>query len=209
VVLAIAAVTATWLGSVPFYVFWVIAAGLIFLEWIKISAYRPNWLVAGAIYAVSFLAAMILLRDGPLGREAILWIFALVWATDSAAYFGGRAIGGPKLWPKVSPGKTWSGAVVGTIFGVAAGLLLLTALGIALHPMHAVFGFLIVVAAQLGDLLESAIKRRFHVKDTSHLIPGHGGVMDRCDSLAAAAVVALGLGGIRFMYTPAQGLLAW
>lgn len=209
VVLAIAAVTATWLGSFPFYVFWVIAAGLIFLEWIKISAYRPNWLVAGAIYAVSFLAAMILLRDGPLGREAILWIFALVWATDSAAYFGGRAIGGPKLWPKVSPGKTWSGAVVGTIFGVAAGLLLLTALRIALHPMHAVFGFLIVVAAQLGDLLESAIKRRFHVKDTSHLIPGHGGVMDRCDSLAAAAVIALVLGGIRFMYTPAQGLLAW
>jgi phosphatidate cytidylyltransferase len=109
----------------------------------------------------------------------------------------------------VSPGKTWSGAVVGTIFGVAAGLLLLTALRITLHPMHAVFGFLIVVAAQLGDLLESAIKRRFHVKDTSHLIPGHGGVMDRCDSLAAAAVIALVLGGIRFMYTPAQGLLAW
>jgi phosphatidate cytidylyltransferase len=208
-VLAVAAVTVTWLGSFPFYVFWVIAAGLIFLEWTRISAYRPGWLVAGAVYAAAFLAAMILLRDGPFGREAILWLFALVWATDSAAYFGGRAIGGPKLWPKVSPGKTWSGAIIGTISGVAAGLLLLAVLGIALHPMQAVFGFLIVVAAQFGDLLESAIKRRFHVKDASRLIPGHGGVMDRCDSLAAAAVIALVLGGIRFLYTPAQGLLAW
>lgn len=209
VVLAAAAIIVTWLGSFPFYVFWVIAAGLIFLEWIKISAYRSEWLVAGAVYAAAFLAATILLRDGPFGREAILWLFAMVWATDSAAYFGGRAIGGPKLWPKISPGKTWSGAIVGTISGVAAGLLLLTVFGIALHPMHAVFGFLIVIAAQLGDLLESAIKRRFHVKDASRLIPGHGGVMDRCDSLAAAAVVALVLGSARFMHTPAQGLLTW
>jgi phosphatidate cytidylyltransferase len=98
---------------------------------------------------------------------------------------------------------------VGAIAGVLAGLVLLSVLGIPLHPMHAVLGFLIVIAAQLGDLLESAIKRRFHVKDTSQLIPGHGGVMDRCDSLAAAAVVALVLGAIRFVHTPAQGLLAW
>jgi phosphatidate cytidylyltransferase len=209
VVLAFAAVVVTWFGSMPFYAFWVMAAGLVFLEWARISSYRPDWLIAGAVYAGAFLAAMILLRDSPLGREAVLWIFALVWATDSAAYFGGRAIGGPKLWPKVSPGKTWSGSIVGAIAGVLAGLVLLSVLDIPLHPMHAVLGFLIVIAAQLGDLLESAIKRRFHVKDTSQLIPGHGGVMDRCDSLAAAAVVALVLGAIRFVHTPAQGLLAW
>ena len=209
VVLAFAAVIATWFGSMPFYAFWVMASGLVFLEWARISSYRPDWLIAGAVYAGAFLAAMILLRDGPLGREAILWIFALVWATDSTAYFGGRAIGGPKLWPKVSPGKTWSGAIVGAVAGVAAGLVVLAAFGVPLRPMHAVLGFIIVIAAQLGDLLESAIKRRFHVKDTSQLIPGHGGVMDRCDSLAAAAVVALGLGAIRFVYMPAQGLLAW
>jgi phosphatidate cytidylyltransferase len=209
VVLASTAIIVTWFGSMPFYAFWVMAAGLVFLEWARVSAYRPEWLIAGVVYAGAFLAAMILLRDSPLGREAILWIFALVWATDSAAYFGGRAIGGPKLWPKVSPGKTWSGAIVGTIAGVIAGLAILAALSVPLHPMHAVLGLVIVIAAQLGDLLESAIKRRFHVKDTSQLIPGHGGVMDRCDSLVAAAVVALVLGAIRFVHTPAQGLLAW
>ncbi len=209
VVLATLAVLMTWLGSLPFYAFWVIAAGLIFLEWAKISAYRPLWLLAGAVYAGAFLAAMILLRDGPLGLAAIFWLFGSVWATDSAAYFGGRAIGGPKLWPKVSPGKTWSGAVMGVIAGIVAGLVVIAAFGIPLHPMHAVLGFVVVVAAQLGDLLESAIKRRFKVKDTSHLIPGHGGVMDRCDSLAAAAVLALVLGAVRFVHTPAQGLLAW
>jgi phosphatidate cytidylyltransferase len=209
IVLAAIAVGVTWLGSLPFYVFWVIAAGLIFLEWTKISSYRPRWFVAGAVYSIAFLAAMVSLRDSPLGQGAILWLFGMIWATDSAAYFGGRAIGGPKLWPAISPGKTWSGAIVGTVAGIAAGLVVLRLLGIALHPMHAVLGFVIVVAAQLGDLLESAIKRRFKVKDASQLIPGHGGVMDRCDSLVAASVVALLLGSLRFLHAPAQGLLAW
>ncbi len=209
VVLATLAVLVTWLGSLPFYVFWVIAAGLIFLEWAKISGYRPPWLLAGGVYAGAFLSAMILLRDGPLGLAAILWLFGMVWTTDSAAYLAGRAIGGRKLWPSVSPGKTWAGAIAGTIAGVAAGLIVLIFFGIPLHFMHGVFALVIVIAAQLGDLLESAIKRRFKVKDTSHLIPGHGGVMDRCDSLAAACVVALVLGAIRFVHTPAQGLLAW
>jgi phosphatidate cytidylyltransferase len=209
VVLAAIAVGVTWVGSLPFYVFWVIAAGLIFLEWTKISSYRPRWFVVGAVYSAAFLAAMILLRDSPFGQSAILWLFGIIWATDSAAYFGGRAIGGPKLWRAVSPGKTWSGAIVGTIAGVAAGLVVLWLLAIPLHPMHAVLGFIIVVTAQLGDLFESAIKRHFKVKDASQLIPGHGGVMDRCDSLVAASVVAFLLGALRLLHAPAQGLLAW
>src|SRR5581483_7255468 len=139
VVLATLAVLMTWLGSLPFYAFWVIAAGLIFLEWAKISAYRPLWLLAGAVYAGAFLAAMILLRDGPLGLAAIFWLFGSVWATDSAAYLAGRAIGGRKLWPSVSPGKTWAGAIAGTIAGVAAGLIVLIFFGIPLHFMHGVF----------------------------------------------------------------------
>jgi phosphatidate cytidylyltransferase len=142
-------------------------------------------------------------------RSAIFWLFGSIWATDSAAYFGGRLIGGPKLWPAVSPGKTWAGAISGTIAGIAAGLCVLVAEGITLGPMHLLAGFVIVVAAQLGDLFESAIKRRFGVKDSSHLIPGHGGVMDRCDSLVAASAVALLLGAVRMAHAPAQGLLAW
>jgi phosphatidate cytidylyltransferase len=152
---------------------------------------------------------MILLRNSPFGRAAIFWLFGSIWATDSAAYFGGRLIGGAKLWPAVSPGKTWAGAITGTIAGIAAGLCVLVAEGVTLNPMHLLVGFVIVVAAQLGDLFESAIKRRFGVKDSSRLIPGHGGVMDRCDSLVAASAVALLLGAVRMAHAPAQGLLAW
>lgn len=208
-VLAAIAIAATWAGGIPYLLLWLIAALLILWEWAKISAYRPAWLVAGLVYSGIFLAAMLLLRDEPHGRTAIFWLFGIIWAADSAAYFGGRLIGGPKLWPAVSPGKTWSGAAVGTIAGVLGGLLVILAAGIQLHGMHIVLGLIVVIAAQLGDLLESAIKRRFGVKDSGNLIPGHGGVMDRCDSLVAASSVALLLGALRFLHEPAQGLLAW
>lgn len=208
-VLAAIAVLAAWYGGFPYLLLWLVAAVLILWEWGKMCAFRPAWLAAGLAYAGIFLAAMLLLRNGPLGRVAIFWLFGLIWAADTAAYFGGRLIGGVKLWPAVSPGKTWAGAIAGTFAGIVAGLLVLAAEGLPLHPMHAVLGFLIVVAAQLGDLLESAVKRHFGVKDTSRLIPGHGGVMDRCDSLAAASAVALLLGALRLFHAPAQGLLAW
>lgn len=209
IVLAALAIGVTWTGGAPYFLLWLVAAVLIFWEWAKMSGYRPAWLLGGIVYAVSLLAAMVLLRNSPHGRTAIFWLFGTIWATDSAAYFGGRLIGGPKLWPAVSPGKTWSGAIAGTLAGVVAGLAVIAAEGVPLHPMQAVFGFVIIIAAQLGDLLESAIKRHFGVKDTSQLIPGHGGVMDRCDSLVAASTVAFVLGALRMAHAPAQGLLAW
>ena len=141
--------------------------------------------------------------------SGIIWLFALIWAADIAAYFTGRALRGPKLWPAISPNKTWSGAIAGTAVGIVAGMIVVWAGGLVLRPIHFAVALIVVVAAQLGDLMESAIKRRFGVKDSSRLIPGHGGVMDRCDSLVTASAVALIIGGLRAINSPAQGLLIW
>lgn len=203
------AILMAWLGGVWFQLFWLAAAGLIFGELASIAAFRPLWVVLGAVYTSAFLAAMVLLRNGEYGLTAILWLFALIWAADTAAYFAGRAIGGPKLWPAVSPNKTWSGAIAGMIAGIAAGVGVIWASGLAVHPKHVEVAFIVVAAAQAGDLLESAFKRYFAVKDSGRLIPGHGGVMDRCDSLVLASVVALLLGLYRAVDAPAQGLLLW
>jgi phosphatidate cytidylyltransferase len=131
--------------------------------------------------------SLALLRDGDAaGLTALLFLFAVVWATDIFAYFAGRAIGGPKLAPAISPGKTWSGAIGGAAGGVVAGLVVAAVAG------HAGFGLamtalVLSVVAQVGDLFESSVKRRHGAKDSSNLIPGHGGVMDRVDGLVAAA----------------------
>jgi phosphatidate cytidylyltransferase len=159
-----------------------------------------RWAGAGVLYAAALAAAPSLLRGDPTyGLPAILWLFAVVWMTDIMAYFGGRLIGGPKLWPRVSPGKTWSGALVGGLAGAACG----AAVGLVAAPAGARFAPLVAlglaasIVAQLGDLFESAVKRRFHVKDSSHLIPGHGGVMDRLDGFVAAATFAALIGWAR------------
>ena len=143
----------------------------------------------GAVYSGLPLIAVLALRgESADGRIAMFWLYAVVWTTDIAGYFFGRLFGGPKLWPSVSPGKTWSGAFGGTICAAAAGLLFSGA-----SDDVFVFGSLglgVSIAAQAGDLFESALKRRFGFKDSSALIPGHGGVMDRLDGFVAAAVLA-------------------
>jgi phosphatidate cytidylyltransferase len=168
-------------------------------------------MVAGLIYAGALLLAPILLRRDPtLGFWALLFLFAVVWATDIAAYFAGRAIGGPKLMPAVSPKKTWAGAIGGALGGVVAGLIVVKYAGLGVAPALVILAFMLSVVAQAGDLLESAIKRHFGAKDSSGLIPGHGGLMDRLDGFltAAAAAVMVGLarGGLE---GPARGLLIW
>ena len=140
----------------------------------------------------------------------IIFLFAIVWATDIFGYFVGRAIGGPKLWPAVSPRKTWSGALGGALGAVAAGLAI-ASWSYRANPL-AVAGLALLLSAvsQAGDLFESAVKQRFGVKDASHVIPGHGGVMDRLDGFAAAVVVAAVIGVARGgLAAPARGLLAW
>lgn len=163
---------------------------------------RLRWLSRGMAYVAVPCAAFIMLRQSePFGWAAILYILIVVWATDIAAYFGGRAIGGPKLWPKVSPKKTWSGALTGLFAAILAGgaTVALTGAG---HPLTGLLlAIPLSIAAQAGDLFESSMKRRFGVKDSGTIIPGHGGVLDRVDGLFGAAALAwliavLGLGGM-------------
>jgi phosphatidate cytidylyltransferase len=162
------------------------------------------------VYAGAMAVPIILLRlDPSLGMVAVLCIFAVVWGSDVMAYFTGRTFGGPKLWPRVSPKKTWSGFIGGAFFGAAGCTLVGLAAG--LGGILSLFGLGLVLAlvSQGGDLLESALKRRFGAKDASRLIPGHGGVMDRLDGFVAAAIVALLLGMMRDPVHPAAGLLLW
>ncbi|MGD0641377.1 MAG: CDP-archaeol synthase [Roseiarcus sp.] len=151
------------------------------------------WSGAGVIYAGALVASPVLLRGSPAyGLPAILWLFAVVWGADIMAYFGGRLVGGPKLWVRVSPGKTWSGAVIGAAMGALLGAvvgLLVAPSGARLVPIL-LLGLAAAIVEELGDLFESAVKRRFGAKDSSHLIPGHGGMMDRLDGFVAAATFA-------------------
>jgi phosphatidate cytidylyltransferase len=174
-------------------------------------AERRIWVAGGVIYAGVLLAAPILLRrDVELGLVAILFLFALVWATDVAGYFTGRALGGPKLAPKISPNKTWSGAIGGSLGGMLAGLAVAAFAGIGNLGAIAMVAFGLSAIAQVGDLFESGVKRRFGAKDASHLIPGHGGVMDRLDGFIAASAAAMALGITRAgMDAAAQGLMLW
>ena len=170
-----------------------------------------SWAAGGIIYAGALLLAPALLRGDPdWGLTALLFLFANVWITDIFAYFCGRAIGGPLLWPKVSPKKTWSGAVGGLVGGVAASVAVAYASGIGRLGIVGVMALVLSVLAQAGDLFESAVKRRFGAKDASHLIPGHGGLMDRLDGFLVAALAALLIGMIRQgTAAPARGLLIW
>ena len=150
----------------------------------------------------------LLRSDALYGLEAVLFLFLVVWATDIGGFVFGRTIGGPKLWPSISPGKTWSGAVGGTILGAGAGLLFAAATDDA-YVLGAL-GLGASLASQAGDLFESALKRRFGVKDSSSLIPGHGGVMDRLDGFIAAALLAAIVAGVNGETgNLGAGLFAW
>jgi phosphatidate cytidylyltransferase len=131
--------------------------------------------------------ALLVLRESPDGLLLAFWAMALVWATDIGAFFAGRAIGGPKLMPAVSPNKTWAG-LIGGVLGAGLFALALTSWGL---PWPLVFATpVLAVVAQGGDLYESWLKRRAGVKDSSNILPGHGGVLDRLDGLVPVAPIA-------------------
>lgn len=142
-------------------------------------------------YAYIALPALVFLHLRESGIELLVFVFVVVWLTDTGAYFVGRMIGGPKLWRAVSPNKTWSGAAGGLVVGCAAGVVAAWAYGVAPDRLAHVMliGIIVSIAGQIGDLAESAWKRHFNVKDSGSIIPGHGGVMDRLDSLILAAPV--------------------
>jgi phosphatidate cytidylyltransferase len=169
------------------------------------------WHLLATPYICLPIVALILLRRDPdLGLAVILWLFCVIWATDICAYFTGRTLGGPKLAPRASPNKTWSGLAGGVVGAAAVGVATAMILGQGSVVALAAFSGALAVAGQGGDIAESAIKRRFGVKDSSKLIPGHGGVMDRVDGLVAAAVVALAVGWLRSGgQSAAHGALVW
>lgn len=177
--------------------------------WFALWMHRPLWLaimlvpmVAGLVsprrdrlvYAVYTMVIMftgyglVAFRDGD-GLAFVLWLVLLVIFADMMGYFGGRMIGGPKFWPRVSPKKTWAGTICGWLGAALVGWVMAAfAGGPSWLPW---FSVLVAFASQMGDIAESAIKRRANIKDSSRLIPGHGGVMDRFDGLAGATVLLL------------------
>jgi phosphatidate cytidylyltransferase len=186
----------------------VLGIGLIAVA--SIAPERRNWAAAGFIYAAAAEIASVLLRLDPVkGFAALMFVLVIVWVTDSGGYFAGRGIGGPKLWPRVSPKKTWAGAVGGFVASLAV------ACGFAAFDLGRTAPLLLSaailsIASQLGDLFESAVKRRFGVKDSSHIIPGHGGLMDRLDGFVAAVALAALFGFLRGGADGVgRGLMVW
>ncbi len=173
---------------------------------------RRVWAGSGMAYAGLFVLSIVSLRfSHPDGARALLWLFSTVWATDVFAYLGGRLVGGPKLWPRISPSKTWSGTLCGLIAGALIGSFAALRDRFAVELVAPMLALTLAAAivSQAGDAFESAIKRHFGVKDTSRLIPGHGGVMDRLDGFIAAAIFAYLFGLTRGLASIALGLFAW
>ena len=202
--LACAAISATFLTSAgwPEVAVVVIGAGALLAGFLARRYAELKWLAAGVLFVGAPSIALVWLRQAPdfgpdygpdLGWWSILFIFAVVWVTDSAAFASGRLIGGAKLSPKISPNKTWAGFCGGLLTAmVTGGLFSLAPVPSSALTLALVAGFL-SLAAQIGDLAESALKRKFGTKDASSLIPGHGGLLDRVDGLVFAAIAAAGL----------------
>ena len=190
-----------------FFVLWGALAGLIALVLLTILlagagwiARREIWNGVGLAYAGLPAIALIVIRgDTAIGLHAVLLLFGCVWGADTFAYFAGRMIGGPKLAPAISPKKTWSGLIGGLAGALVVAGAILHYSGYQLVLLLLALSLILALSAAIGDLFESWLKRRFGVKDSGNLIPGHGGFMDRVDGLVFAAVVmlvaALGVGG--------------
>ena len=209
-VLAPVALGLTYLGGAAFNGMLLIVVALMAYEWNRIcrgasSRKRPLWLAAGLVYIAVPCIAMSWLRATPeTGLAIILWLLAVIWATDIGAYFAGRGIGGPKLAPRISPKKTWAGLAGGMIAAGVVGAVAAAVLDLPDSLELIAFSMTLAVVAQGGDLAESAVKRHFKVKDSGTIIPGHGGLLDRLDGLltAAPAVAAVAL-------MSGEGVLAW
>ena len=185
-----------WIGGIAFVAMCLVLSSILFFEWTRILRAGDNqksngfWALLGSLYSAIPIILLPPLRntDAPAGILLILFLFLIVAVTDVAAYFAGRSIGGPKLAPRISPKKTWSGALGGLFAAILVGALF----GYFVLPeMIFVCGVgagVLSVFSQAGDMFESSVKRHFGVKDSSNLIPGHGGFMDRLDGMLFAVI---------------------
>jgi len=192
--LVMVALAAAVLGGYAFVTLVALAACVIFYEWRRIvSGWGFGWQVSGFVYALVPALALLWIRErfqvdgAPLGVELLLWVFITTWSVDIGAYFAGRTIGGPKLAPAISPNKTWAGLIGGMIAAALFGGLWVYLLQLPTILYGLAFPF--AVAAQLGDLFESWLKRRAGVKDSGTWLPGHGGALDRLDGLVVVATL--------------------
>lgn len=193
VVLVVICAADLWIGGWAFALLLAIGGALVFAEWLGLvrkmtlgAAARWLFIIAGLVITLAAVGGLWIIRD-QLGFVAALWVFAMVWATDIGAYFAGRAFGGARLAPSISPAKTWSGLFGGMIAALVVGASLGDRAGIEGVPLW--IGAPIGALAQCGDLFESWMKRRAGVKDSGRVIPGHGGVFDRVDGLIPVAIL--------------------
>lgn len=172
----------------PIFVFGTIAIAALAGVAATFIGTASRWLPIGVLYAAIPAASLAFLRsDDAGGLLNILILFGLVWSTDIFAYFVGRAIGGPKLAPGISPNKTWSGAIGGAAAAFVVGFFVTAGKNTSNFVLLPLVTLLLSIVSQAGDLFESWVKRKFGVKDSGMIIPGHGGMMDRVDGLAVAA----------------------
>jgi len=163
---------------------------------------------AGILYAGLPAVSLLWIRsDADYGFKGIVLLLIIVWATDTGAFVAGRSIGGPRLWARVSPNKTWSGLVGGVCAAAIGAWLYVTALGGEAGVKLVVLAGVLALVSQMGDLVESSLKRAYGAKDASQLIPGHGGFMDRVDGLVFAAVAAAAFAALAGAAQPARTLL--
>jgi phosphatidate cytidylyltransferase len=181
---------AIWYGFPWIDLVTAVAAPLLVSEWLRLTSGQPAIRLLAIAYTLAALVALLWFRHQPAhGRDTVLWIVACIWATDIGAYFVGRWLGGAKLAPRISPGKTWAGLFGGMACTAAASAVVGYAVGQGEIIAMAVIGAGLAVVGQIGDLLESAAKRHAGVKDSGTLIPGHGGLLDRVDGLLAVLVI--------------------
>jgi phosphatidate cytidylyltransferase len=180
------------------------------LVWILCFGLNERLGALGVLYVGVPAVALVWLRqDEPYGFRAVLFLLLIVATTDTFAYIGGRLIGGPKLWPRLSPNKTWSGLLTGVAASAIAGAVFAAFVKEAVPWTLGCTALLLGVIAQAGDLAESALKRRFGVKDASSLIPGHGGFLDRVDGVVFAATAAALVAILVNSQAPARAILLW